>query len=39
MEENMEIKVGDQFTGEIIDFTHEGNGILKVKQSNYFVNG
>ena len=39
MEENMEIKVGDQFTGEIIDFTHEGNGILKVNNLTIFVNG
>ncbi len=33
----MELKVGDILTGEIIDFTHEGNGILKVDNFAIFV--
>ena len=39
MEENMDIKIGDKVKGEIIDFTHEGNGILKVDNKAIFVNG
>lgn len=35
----MEIKVGDIIEGEIIDFTHEGNGVMKVNDFIYFVSG
>lgn len=35
----MDIKVGDILEGEIIDFTHEGNGVLKVDNMAIFVNG
>lgn len=35
----MEFKVGDIVEGEIIDFTHEGNGILKVDNFAIFAVG
>ena len=35
----MEINIGDRFEGEIIDFTHEGNGVLKIDNFTVFVAG
>lgn len=35
----MGINVGDRFEGKIIDFTHEGNGVLKVDNFTIFVSG
>lgn len=35
----MEFKVGDIVEGEIVDFTHEGNGILKVDNYAIFATG
>ena len=35
----MEFKVGDIVEGEIIDFTHEGNGILRVDNIAIFATG
>lgn len=35
----MEIKVGNMFTGEIIDFTHEGKGVIKLDDFIVFVSG
>ena len=35
----MGINVGDRFEGEIIDFTHEGNGVVKVDNFTIFVSG
>ncbi len=35
----MPIVVGDIVEGEIIDFTHEGKGVLKVDNFTIFVNG
>lgn len=34
----MDIRVGDIFEGEIIDFTHDGNGVLKINNYTVFVN-
>ena len=39
MEDNMDIRIGDKVIGEVIDFSHEGNGILKVDNLTIFVNG
>ena len=33
----MEFKIGDIVEGEIIDFTHEGNGVLKIDNFTVFV--
>ena len=33
----MEFKIGDIVEGEIIDFTHEGNGVLKIDNFAIFV--
>lgn len=35
----MEFKIGDIVEGEIIDFTHEGNGVLKIEKFTVFVPG
>ena len=35
----MEFKIGDIVEGEIIDFTHEGNGILRVDNIAIFATG
>ncbi len=35
----MEIKIGDIIEGQIIDFTHEGNGVVKIDDFIYFVSG
>ncbi|NLV89756.1 MAG: 23S rRNA (uracil(1939)-C(5))-methyltransferase RlmD [Tissierellia bacterium] len=35
----MDIRIGDKVIGEVIDFSHEGNGILKVDNLTIFVNG
>lgn len=35
----MDIKVGDKLRGEVIDFSHEGNGILKAFNKIVFVKG
>ncbi len=35
----MNIIVGDIIKGEIIDFTHEGNGVLKIHNLTIFVSG
>ncbi len=36
---NMNIKIGDIVEGEVIDFTHEGNGVLRIDDFIYFVQG
>ncbi len=33
------LKIGDKVQGEIIDFTHEGNGVLKVDDFIVFLSG
>ena len=33
------LKVGDEIEGEIVDFTHEGNGVLKLNDFIIFVSG
>lgn len=33
----MDIRIGDVFQGEIIDFTHEGSGVLKIENYIIFV--
>ncbi len=35
----MDFKLGDRIQGEIIDFTHEGNGVLKLNNLTIFVKG
>lgn len=35
----MDINIGDIIEGEIIDFTHEGNGVMKIDDFIYFVSG
>lgn len=35
----MEFSVGDILSGEIIDFTHEGNGVLKIDNLAFFIPG
>lgn len=35
----MDIRVGDLLNGEVIDFTHEGNGVLKIDNFTVFVTG
>lgn len=35
----MNIKTGDIIEGKIIDFTHEGNGVMKIDDFIYFVSG
>lgn len=35
----MEIKKGSIIEGEIVDFTHEGNGVIKIDDFIYFVSG
>lgn len=35
----MNIKVGDKVKAEIIDFTHEGNGVMKIDNIPVFVKG
>ena len=39
MEVYMELKVGDIVEWEIIDFTHEGNGVLKIENFTVFASG
>jgi len=39
MEEVMGINIGDIVRGKIIDFTHEGNGVLKIDNFTVFVTG
>lgn len=38
-EKIMEFKIGDILEGEIIDFTHEGNGLMKIDNFAIFVQG
>ncbi|HZJ76428.1 MAG TPA: TRAM domain-containing protein, partial [Oscillospiraceae bacterium] len=38
-EDLMDINIGDTVQGEIIDFTHEGKGVLKYNNLIIFVNG
>ena len=33
----MEFKLGDILTGEVIDFTHEGNGVIKIDNFAFFI--
>ena len=33
----MDFKVGDIITGEIMDFTHEGNGVMKIDNFAFFI--
>lgn len=35
----MKIKKGDIIEGKIIDFTHEGNGVMKIDDFIYFISG
>lgn len=35
----MDLKLGNRIQGEIIDFTHEGNGVLKLNKLTIFVKG
>ena len=35
----MDIKKGSIVEGEVVDFTHEGNGVLKIDDFIYFVSG
>ncbi len=35
----MDINRGDIIEGEIVDFTHEGNGVMKIDDFIYFVSG
>lgn len=35
----MDINIGDIIEGQIIDFTHEGNGVMKIDDFIYFVSG
>lgn len=36
-EAKMEFNVGDILQGEVLDFTHEGNGVLKVDNFTFFI--
>lgn len=33
----MDFKLGDIITGEIMDFTHEGNGVMKIDNLAFFI--
>ncbi|NLN14318.1 MAG: 23S rRNA (uracil(1939)-C(5))-methyltransferase RlmD [Tissierellia bacterium] len=33
----MDFKLGDILTGEVIDFTHEGNGVIKIDNFTFFT--
>jgi 23S rRNA (uracil1939-C5)-methyltransferase len=37
LEDMMNMKIGDLIVGEIIDFTHEGNGVMKIEGFPIFV--
>src|SRR5699024_9190961 len=39
MKDRMDQQIGDSVKGEIIDFTHEGNGLMKVENFAIFVPG